>query len=1268
MPVFHSQLSNFIFIAAFLVSATSFAGASMPAGPDPNFLTGRGFILGSEPGPKASASLGSTDRPLRIGESSLTIKTAAVVTWTGDQDHHRWSNPGNWDGGRVPGPTDVARFAANSSSEVLVDADSSGTVAGLILEPDFHGTLSLKRDLTVSNDLVLAGGTLNQGDYGLRLGNYRQTGGTFKGGDSSLMIQFDVIVSGGTLLTSKSMTARSLTITAPAVVTMAANSKLNLTGDGQPLSGNGSLDVRTNGPNSIEYTGRATADVTAAGPIRGALGVVEPSQSDMAFRLRESYGAPGFERPILPQVHSQLRGLSRLEPSRALGGERLTRSPRPPFLPDLTPADPTQALSGSFSRNAALTLTQSDVPNAAAIDTVNGFAYFGTSTAVGPGAIVKVRLSDFTRVGALVLTGDDEAPGSAVIDPAGGFVYFGGYNGDIIKVRLSDFTLVAVIETGTGFQSAALIDTNNGFAYFGSFTSPGGVVKVRLSDFTIVDVLVLNTDEVGILSGVIDTVNGFAYFGTYNNNNANNPTFIVKVRLSDFTRVGNLQLPAFPNGTNPTCGVIDMANGYAYFGLFESHNIIKVRLSDFTVADTLIPTTGGVQQLRSAVIDTVNGYAYFGDTVGKIVKLRLSDFSVTEVLSIPVDDLFCAAIDTAGGFAYFGGTAPQGVVKVRLSDFSWTYFTPFSFGEDNLAAATIDADNGFAYFATGLAPGVVKVRLSDFTRVGVLSFPWSWVNSRVFSSVIDTANGYAYFGTEGLRGKIAKVRLSDFTLVSTLTLNSGEGNLSSAGIDPAAGFAYFGWNNNTGTGGLVKVRLSDLTRVGSVTLNTNERPRSMVIDPMNGFAYIGTFLGTVVKVRLKDLTRIGAVSLTNQILLSAVADTSAGFAYFGTVGSGVCRLRLSDFSNAFCVPTLSNLQSAAIDTVNGFAYFGTFTSPGSVVKVNLTNFGTITESLVLNVGEDHLISAVVDPANGFAYFGTLTRPGIVVKIDLGYATPTNRSPFDIDGDGKTDIAIFRPDGGEWWWNRSSDGVTQAAQFGLSTDVIAPGDFTGDGKMDIAFFRPSDGFWNILRSEDSTYYAFPFGTTGDVPVTGDYDGDGKADVAVFRPSNSTWYIARSTDSQISISQFGIAGDVPVTADYDGDGKDDIGVMRPNGPNGAEWWIARSTDGLLAMQFGSSTDRAVPADYTGDGKADVAFWRPATGEWYVVRSEDSTYYAVPFGASGDMPTPGDYDGDGKSDLAVFRPSQSTWYINRSTAGTQIASFGLPGDRPVPNSFVR
>ena len=64
--------------------------------------------------------------------------------------------------------------------------------------------------------------------------------------------------------------------------------------------------------------------------------------------------------------------------------------------------------------------------------------------------------------------------------------------------------------------------------------------------------------------------------------------------------------------------------------------------------------------------------------------------------------------------------------------------------------------------------------------------------------------------------------------------------------------------------------------------------------------------------------------------------------------------------------------------------------------------------------------------------------------------------------------------------------------------------------------------------------------------------------------------------------------------------------------------------------------------GPGKADSAFWRPSTGEWFILRSEDSSYYSVPFGANGDLPVPGDYDGDGRFDTAVFRPSGSTWYI--------------------------
>jgi len=281
--------------------------------------------------------------------------------------------------------------------------------------------------------------------------------------------------------------------------------------------------------------------------------------------------------------------------------------------------------------------------------------------------------------------------------------------------------------------------------------------------------------------------------------------------------------------------------------------------------------------------------------------------------------------------------------------------------------------------------------------------------------------------------------------------------------------------------------------------------------------------------------------------------------------------------------------------------------------------------------------------------------------------PIKRAPFDFDGDGKTDIGIFRPSVGEWWINRSSNNSTFALQFGTSTDKIVSADFTGDGKTDVAFWRPSTGEWFVLRSEDSSFFAFPFGTAGDVPVPADYDGDGKADAAVFRESSLTWFIQKSSGGT-DIIGFGAVGDKPVIGDYDGDGKADIAIFRPNGGIGAEWWIRRSSNGtVFALQFGAATDKAVQGDYTGDGKTDVAVWRPSNGNWFILRSEDFSFFAFPFGGNGDVPVPGDYDGDGKTDAGVFRPTDLNWYIQRSTQGTLIQQFGQSGDFPIPNAFV-
>jgi hypothetical protein len=273
---------------------------------------------------------------------------------------------------------------------------------------------------------------------------------------------------------------------------------------------------------------------------------------------------------------------------------------------------------------------------------------------------------------------------------------------------------------------------------------------------------------------------------------------------------------------------------------------------------------------------------------------------------------------------------------------------------------------------------------------------------------------------------------------------------------------------------------------------------------------------------------------------------------------------------------------------------------------------------------------------------------------------------DFDGDNKTDISIFRPNPGQWWIQQSSDNVTKAFAFGVSTDRIVPGDYDGDAKIDVAFWRPSTGEWFVLRSSDLTFFAAPFGASTDTPAPGDFDGDGKTDFVVFRPSIATWFIQFQSGGTAFIP-FGIATDIPVVGDYDGDGKSDVAIFRPNGASGGEWWMTRSTDGFFATPFGASTDKPVPADYTGDGKTDVAFFRPSTSEWFILRSEDLSFFAAPFGANGDTPVAGDYDADGKADLAVFRPTTLTWFVLKSSGGTIIQGFGLAGDKPVATAFV-
>jgi hypothetical protein len=229
---------------------------------------------------------------------------------------------------------------------------------------------------------------------------------------------------------------------------------------------------------------------------------------------------------------------------------------------------------------------------------------------------------------------------------------------------------------------------------------------------------------------------------------------------------------------------------------------------------------------------------------------------------------------------------------------------------------------------------------------------------------------------------------------------------------------------------------------------------------------------------------------------------------------------------------------------------------------------------------------------------------------------------DVDGDGRSDFLIWRASTGTWYWLTSSSGYTAAAggcrQWGSEQEGDVPllGDLDGDGRSDLVVWRASTGTWYWLTSSSGYDYGVQHavqwgsGALGDVPLLADVDGDGRSDLVVWRASTGTWYwlgsaTGYSYGEQRQV-QWGSQAerDTPLLADLDGDGRADLIVWRAS--TGTWYWLP-SMSGFdpaagRGLPWGADALGDVPrlADFDGDRVADLTVWRASSGTWFWLSS--------------------------------------------------------------------
>lgn len=219
-------------------------------------------------------------------------------------------------------------------------------------------------------------------------------------------------------------------------------------------------------------------------------------------------------------------------------------------------------------------------------------------------------------------------------------------------------------------------------------------------------------------------------------------------------------------------------------------------------------------------------------------------------------------------------------------------------------------------------------------------------------------------------------------------------------------------------------------------------------------------------------------------------------------------------------------------------------------------------------------------------------------------------------------------------SNTSGNADIVVKFGQDGDLPITGDWDGDGDTDVGVFRPATGQFllrQLVRFHPITVTVTFLGEPGDLPVIGDWDGDGVDTFGVYRDNGATlpvFFLTNSTASDGAVLKVdqqvfvGEPGDLPLSGDFDGDGRDTLAVYRPTN---ALFFIVNEAGGLgLGFRFGRIGDLPFTGDWNGDGRDSVGVFRPTDKTMHLTNFFNFFFeFSFSYPELGDTPVSGNWE---------------------------------------------